>query len=258
MLQADTLKQLQKIRHGFFTRKGGVSKGIYQSLNCGLGSKDDRAFVLQNRGYVAGMMNVPFNRLVSPYQAHTVDCATIDEAFMQNPQRDELRCDALVTKTKNIAIAISTADCTPILLADAEAGVIGAVHAGWRGAVGGILGVAVSKMISLGAHPQNIVAAIGPVIRQPSYEVGQDVFNECTARGENRARFFEEFGMAGKYLFDLPGLVAAELQAAGVTAVEDLQHDTYTQEDLFFSYRRMTHRNEPDYGRHLHAICLES
>ena len=258
MLRADNLGKIKKLRHGFFTRKGGVSKGIYESLNCGLGSKDERARVLQNRGYIAGMMNVPFNRLVSPYQAHTVDCAVIDEQFMQNPQRGELRCDALVTNSKNIAIAISTADCTPILLADAEAGVIGAVHAGWRGAVGGILAVAVAKMMTLGAMPQNIVAAIGPVIRQQSYEVGQDVFEQCTARGESKSRFFKNCGAPGKYLFDLPGLVAAELLSTGVTQIEDLQHDTYTQEEQFFSYRRMTHRNEADYGRHLHAICLES
>jgi YfiH family protein len=252
-LQASNLAQLGGIEHGFFTRHGGVSHGVYESLNCGLGSKDERARVLQNRAYVAGVMDVPANRLVTLYQAHTIECLVIDKPF----ERPLPQADALVTKAKNLAIAVSTADCTPILLAGPDAQAIGAVHAGWRGAIAGIIPATIRKMQEQGAKPENIVAAIGPVIRQESYEVGQDVISACATRDKNYERFFKPSNKAGHALFDLPGLVATELANAGVINIEDLKRDTYAEETLFFSYRRMTHRKEADYGRHLHAIVLD-
>lgn len=253
MLQAENLGALPGLRHGFFTRKGGVSNGIYKSLNCGLGSKDERARVMQNRAFIAGMMGVAANRLTTLYQSHTTKCIMVDQPHNGVPPE----ADALVTKTRGLALAVSTADCTPILLADMTAGVIGAVHAGWRGAVAGILLATINRMKEFGATPQNIAAAIGPVIRQESYEVGLDVYDQCIGRDQDSRRFFKTTEKTGHFQFDLPGLVAAELQRAGILNIEDLKRDTYREEELFFSYRRMTHRGEADYGRHLHAICLE-
>jgi YfiH family protein len=252
-LQAKNLVALSGVRHRFFTRQGGVSQGVYESLNCGLGSNDQREHVLKNRTRVANMMDVPAERLVSLYQAHTVECLVIDRPF-DGPLP---HADAMLTREKNLCLAISTADCTPILLADPQARVIGAIHAGWRGAVAGIIGATIEKMQDMGAEPANIIAAIGPVIRQQSYEVGRSVIESCLARDQDNARFFKPAEKTDHAWFDLPGLVAAELHKAGVRNVEDLQRDTYAEEELFFSYRRMTHRKEPDYGRHLHAIVLE-
>lgn len=253
LLQATNLAQLDGVDHGFFTRHGGVSKGAYESLNCGLGSNDERARVLQNRAYVAGVMNVSADRLITLYQAHTIECIVVDEPF----EGAAPQADAMVTRSTNLALAVSTADCTPVLLADAGARVIGAIHAGWRGAIAGIVGVTIDKMRGLGAKPENIAAAIGPVIRQESYEVGQDVISACNARDESYARFFKPSEKSGHALFNLPGLIAVELGLAGLTHIEDIKRDTYAEEDLFFSYRRMTHKGESDYGRHLHAIVLE-
>ncbi|MES2906463.1 MAG: peptidoglycan editing factor PgeF [Pseudomonadota bacterium] len=252
LLTAKNLSGLPKLRHGFFTRCGGVSQGVYQNLNCGLGSNDERARVLQNRAYVAGTMNVAANRLVTPYQAHTVDVVVVDKPFDGEPPK----ADALITRTPDIAIAISTADCTPILLCDPDARIIAAVHAGWRGAVGGILVATIEKMVSLDARVDRIMAAIGPAIQQQSYEVGEDVISAAQARDSSYERFFRP-AKAGHAMFDVPGLVMAELAKAGVTNIENLGRDTYAEEELFFSYRRMTHRKEADYGRHLHAIVLE-
>lgn len=252
-LQAKNLGALEGVKHGFFTRHGGVSQGIYQSLNCGLGSGDERARVLQNRALAAEAMGVAANRLVTVYQAHTIDCLVIEKPFEGAPPT----ADALVTRVPDLALGISTADCTPIFLCDPQTRIIAAVHAGWRGAVAGILPATVEKMTSIGADVSRIVAAIGPTIRQPSYEVGLDVIADCKKRDESYECFFKPAEKVSHALFDLPGLVAAELQKAGVKTIEDLKRDTYAEEEQFFSYRRMTHRGEPDYGRHLHAIALE-
>jgi YfiH family protein len=253
-LQAASLAQLDGIDHAFFTRHGGVSTGVYESLNCGLGSNDERARVLQNRAYVAGIMNVSPSRLVTLYQAHTIECLVIDKPFEDTPPK----ADALVTRMPNLALSVSTADCTPVLLADPQARVIGAIHAGWRGALAGIVPATIERMRGQGAKPENIAAAIGPVIQQENYEVGQDVIAASQARDKTYEHFFKPSNKAGHALFDLPGLIAAELQKAGVTNIENLKRDTYAEEGLFFSYRRMTHRKEADYGRHLHAIVLEN
>lgn len=253
-LQASNLAQLEGVDHAFFTRHGGVSQGIYKSLNCGIGSDDDQGRVRQNRAFVAGVMRVAADQLLTLYQKHTTDCVVVDGPFPEKPPY----ADAMVTNTPNLALGISTADCTPILLADVQARVIGAVHAGWRGAVAGIIGMTIEKMRSLGAKTENIAAAIGPVIRQQSYEVGQDVITACIARNKDNEQFFKPALRPDHAMFDLPGLVAAELKRAGLSNIEDLKRDTYGDESLFFSYRRMTHRKEADYGRHLHAIVLEA
>jgi YfiH family protein len=251
MLTASTLV-LPGVRHAFFTRAGGVSRGLYGSLNCGLGSKDERACVLQNRAYVAGRMGVARNRLLALYQAHTADCVVVDGPWDGDPPR----ADAMATKTPGLALGVSAADCTPVLFVDPQARVIGAAHAGWRGALGGVLEAALAGMERLGAKRDRVCAAIGPTIRQPSYEVGAEVREAFVSANPSAARFFAA-GQGGRWQFDLPGVVAARLAAAGVEQVEDLGLDTYADEARFFSYRRMTHRGEADYGRHLHAIVLE-
>jgi YfiH family protein len=251
MLTASTLV-LPGVRHAFFTRSGGVSRGLYASLNCGLGSKDERARVLQNRAYVAGRMGVAANRLLALYQAHTADCVEAAGPWPGEPPR----ADALVTRTPGLALAASAADCTPVLFCDPEARVIGAAHAGWRGALSGVLEAALAGMERLGAKRDRVRAAIGPTIRQQSYEVGAEVREAFVSADQAAARFFAA-GRDGRWQFDLPGVVSARLAAAGVEQIEDLGLDTYSDEARFFSYRRMTHRGEADYGRHLHAIVLE-
>jgi YfiH family protein len=253
MLTAASLV-LPGLRHGFFTRAGGVSHGVYARLNCGLGSQDERPRVLQNRAYVAGVLGVAANRLVTVYQAHTAVTHVVEAPF---PPEAAPQADALVTRASGIALAVSTADCTPILLADPQARVIGAVHAGWRGARDGVVESCVAAMVGLGARPDAIRAVIGPAIRQLSYEVGAEVHAAFIQVDASFARFFVPSSHADRFLFDLPGIVAARLAAAGVGQVEDMGHDTYADEARFFSYRRMTHRGEADYGRHLHAIVLE-
>jgi hypothetical protein len=244
---------LPGLRHRFFTREGGVSRGLYGSLNCGLGSADERDRVLQNRAVVAGLMGVAANKLVTVYQAHTAEAVTVTAPFAH---ADAPKADGLATATPGIALAVSTADCTPVLLADMEARVIGAAHAGWRGALGGVLEATIAAMVSLGAKPGRIRAAIGPAIRQPSYEVGPEVRAAFVAADPAFARFFAPAAREGHAMFDMPGVVATRLAAAGVGDVHDLGLDTYADEARFFSYRRMTHRGEADYGRHLHAIAL--
>lgn len=252
MLTASTLSA-PGLKHGFFTRAGGVSQGVYGRLNCGLGSKDDRGRVLQNRAHIAGLLGVGAHHLVTVHQAHTADCVVVDRPFAA---ADAPRADAMVTKVPGLALGVSTADCTPILLADPQARVIGAVHAGWRGALSGVIEACLAAMDATGADRSRVRAAIGPTIRQPSYEVGPEVVEAFTAVDAGFARFFVPAPKPGHAMFDLPGVVAERLVAAGVEQVEDLGFDTYADEARFFSYRRMTHRGEPDYGRHLHAIVL--
>lgn len=252
MLHAPNLA-VPGLRHAFFTRAGGVSRGVYASLNCGLGSSDERERVLQNRAVVAGFMGVAANKLVTVHQAHTADCVTVTTPFAH---ADAPRADALVTATPGIALAVSTADCTPILLADPRARVIGAIHAGWRGALGGVIEATVTAMAALGAAPERLEAAIGPTISQRNYEVGPEVLQAFLSADPAFERFFTPRDQRGHALFDLPGAVAYRLSRTGVGRVRDLGLCTYADEARFFSYRRMTHKGEPDYGRHLHAIVL--
>jgi purine-nucleoside/S-methyl-5'-thioadenosine phosphorylase / adenosine deaminase len=253
MLQATSLTALADLRHAFFTRDGGVSGGVYHSLNGGPGSDDAPAKVAENRARMAAALRVPPDRLLTAYQIHSPDVVTIERPW--DPQ-ERPRADAIVTRVPDIAIGVTTADCGPVLLADAAAGVIGAAHAGWRGAAGGVLEATVAAMERCGADRARMAAALGPMIRQPNYEVGPELVARFEAESEANGRFFRPSSRPGHALFDLPGYIAARLAAAGVTRVEDLGHCTYADATRFFSYRRSTHRHERDYGRHINAIAL--
>lgn len=251
-IEADVLK-LDGIRHGFFTRQGGVSGGIYTSLNIGLGSDDERSSVLENRGRVAGQLGIGADRLVSPYQIHSADVITVSAPFAQDADR---KADALVTATPGLAIGIATADCGPLLFADTKAGVIGAAHSGWKGAVTGILQNTVAAMEALGATRTNITAVLGPTISQGAYEVGPEFKERFLQEHPDNTRYFKPSERAEHFMFDLPAFITDKLQALGLGAVADLALCTYADEDRFFSYRRTTHRKEPDYGRQISAIAL--
>ncbi|NJM33793.1 MAG: peptidoglycan editing factor PgeF [Rhodomicrobium sp.] len=253
MIVSDLLKQQNGVRHGFFTRRGGVSKGLYRSLNCGLGSNDDPAHVHENRLRAAAKLGAEPDRLLTMRQVHSARVISVGSAV---PHDRGYEADAMVTRERGLAIGILTADCTPILFADMEAGVIGAAHAGWRGAKAGIIVAVVEAMEALGARRSRIYAAIGPAISQPAYEVGAEF--EAAFAGEDEANraFFRNAGSSGKAHFDLTGYCTKKLQEAGVGHIENLGLCTYADESLFFSYRRATHRGEPDYGRQISAIVL--
>ncbi|MDO1582338.1 peptidoglycan editing factor PgeF [Rhizobium oryzicola] len=241
----------QRIRHGFFTRERGVSHGLYRSLNVGLGSNDEREKVLENRRRVAAWFGLPLGRLATVNQVHSPDVVMIDETYAG----ERPNADAMVTKTPGIVLGVLSADCGPILFADHQAGVIGAAHAGWKGALGGVAENTIDSMVSLGATRQNIVACLGPSIAAASYEVGPEFVERFQAHDPDYAQFFRPSSRPGHALFDLPGLTMLRLSRAGVRA-ENLDLDTYPDEDRFFSYRRTTHAGEPDYGRQISAIAI--
>jgi YfiH family protein len=240
------------VSHAFFTRHGGFSAGIFASLNCGLGSTDDAGQVAANRARCSESLGVPPAGLVTAYQVHGVAVAEVTTPWREDSRP---RADALVTRRRGIAIGILTADCTPVLLADREAGVIGAAHAGWKGAKAGVTDAVVAAMIRLGARAQSIVAAIGPTIGPASYEVGPDFRQAFLDDDPGAARFFAD-GPSGRPHFDLPGFVADRLNRLNLAAVDHIQADTYADAGQFFSYRRSCHAGEPDYGRQLSAIAL--
>jgi polyphenol oxidase len=244
---------LPGIRHGFFTRQGGVSGGLYASLNGGLGSHDGADNVAQNRARMAAALGVTPDRLLTAHQIHSPDAVVADEAW---PAHARPRADAIVTRTPRLAIGVSTADCGPILLADPVARVIGAAHAGWRGALTGIIEAAVAAMERLGAERTRIHAALGPMIRQDNYEVGADLIARFEAEDVASRRFFAAGEREGHAQFDLAGYIRSRLNRAGVTQIEDLALCTYADPAQFFSFRRSTHRAETDYGRHVNAIAL--
>ena len=252
MLQSAALK-LPGIRHGFFTRAGGVSQGVYESLNGGVGSHDAADSVTENRARMAAALGVPPERLLTPYQIHSPNVVVAETPWTRE-QRP--RADALVTRVPALAIAVSTADCGPLLLADAQAGVVGATHAGWRGAFAGVIEATVAAMEKLGATRARIAAALGPTIRQRNYEVGPDLIARFVEADPANARFFTPSPRQSHARFDLAGYIAARVRAAGVGHFEDLDLCTYAEPDRFFSYRRATHRGEADYGRHINAIAL--
>lgn len=259
MLTLGPLNRLDGIRHGFFSREGGVSQGLYASLNCGLGSGDPIDNVLTNRARAAAELDIQPDSLLTCYQIHSPEVIEVDGPW---PRDDRPKADAMVTRTPGVALGILTADCAPILLADPAARVIGAAHAGWRGALTGVIAATVAAMAKLGAAPKRIVAGIGPCIAQRSYEVGPEFPAPFLADDPCHQRLFAPCAAAAargetKYLFDLRGFVAAQLGKAGVHQVYDLPHDT-CREDRFFSYRRACQRGEKDYGRGLSAIVLES
>jgi YfiH family protein len=239
--------------HGFFTREGGVSQGIYAGLNCGPGSGDDREHVRQNRRRAKAALGLEAGDLVSLHQAHTAECVTVTRPW---PDGERPRADGMATDRPNVALGVLTADCAPVLFVDPQARVIGAAHAGWRGAVDGVLDSTVDAMAALGAQRGRIVAGIGPTIGPESYEVGPE-FPDRVAAGPLAADgFFRPAARDGHFLFDLPGYVRARLQRAGVGQAEWIAEDTVPDATRFFSYRRATHRGEGDYGRLLAAIAL--
>jgi YfiH family protein len=253
MLQAQSLSKLPGIRHGFFTRVGGVSEGVYESLNGGVGSEDSPANVAENRARMAKHLGVAPDRFLTCYQIHSPEVVVAETPW---PSSERPRADAIVTRTPHLAIGISTADCGPVLLADPEARVIGAAHAGWRGALTGVIEQTVAAMEKLGARRGRIVAAAGPMIRQPNYEVGQDLIDRFVAVDPNTIRFFKPAQRPGHSMFDLAGYVVSRLRRAEIAEIEDLGLCTYADPAQFYSYRRATHRAEPDYGRHINAIAL--
>ena len=252
-IKANALDRLDGIAHGFFGRRGGISNGIYESLNIGLGSRDDLPNVRENRSRIAATLGVAPDRLLTPYQIHGTDVVVAETPWAPGPYAP--RADAVVTKVAGLAVGISTADCTPILFADANARVIGATHAGWRGALAGALEATVARMEELDADRGNIIACIGPTISQPNYEVGSD-FRDNFLQGDPQSEGYFTKGPNGRPHFDLPGYVRARLERAGISQIELRTACTYSNELGYFSYRRATHRAEPDYGRQISAIVL--
>lgn len=252
MFCASTLESFDGIRHGFFTRQGGVSTGIYGSLNCGLGSRDDAENVRQNRVLVAQTLGVPPDHLLTLYQIHSATAVVVDKPW----DGEAAEADALVTRTPGLAIGALTADCAPVLFCDPEACVIAAAHAGWRGALSGIVEATVAAMEKLSASRERIVAVIGPSISQRAYEVGAEYVDRFLGEEPTSSAFFMTDDSSGEPHFDLSGYVAQRLSRAGVGTISDLGHCTYCDETRLFSYRRSQHHGEDDYGRQISAIVL--
>jgi polyphenol oxidase len=252
-LESMLLSAIPGLRHAFFTRDGGVSDGLYNSLNGGIGSNDDPANVAENRRRMAEQMGVAPEYFLSVHQTHSPDVVVTS-----GPWRGASRplADAIVTRSEGLAIGATAADCGAILLVDPNARVIGAAHAGWKGALTGIVQSTVDAMEELGAERSGIVAAIGPLIRQYSYEVGAEFIDRFVEADVENALFFLPAAREGHAMFDLAGFIRMRLENAGVLMIDDIGADTYSDE-RFYSYRRSVHRGEPDYGRHVHAIVLE-
>ena len=249
-LEIITADALKEVRHGFFTRRGGASSGVFAGLNCGQGSSDQSEIVEINRGRVADAMAVAADDLVTVHQVHSAQVVQVDAALPQRP-----RADAMVTATPGLALGILTADCQPVLFADHSAGVIGAAHAGWRGALDGVLEATLEAMEALGAQRADTVAVIGPTISQRAYEVGPEFLDAFMADDIDNQRFFAN-GQGDRYLFDLPAFGLHRLRSIGVGHAEWTRHCTYCDPDRFYSYRRTTHNGEADYGRLISVIRL--
>lgn len=252
MLASSLLAAIPGLRHAFFTAEGGVSDGIYATLNGGLGSNDDRGKVNENRRRMAEQLGVTLENLLGVHQIHSPDAVAAERPW----NGDRPKADAIVTRTEGLAIGITTADCGPVLFVDPAARVIGAAHAGWKGALTGVLESTIDAMEKLGADRSGIVAAIGPLIRQHSYEVGPEFVERFLDADAEHARFFLPGERDGHAMFDLAAFIRMRLENAGVLMIDDLGIDTYS-DDRFYSYRRSVHRKEADYGRHVHAIALE-
>ncbi|HEY1246013.1 MAG TPA: peptidoglycan editing factor PgeF [Hyphomicrobiaceae bacterium] len=246
----DDLSALPGVAHGFFTRRGGGSEGIYASLNCGLGSKDSADAVRENRARVARHLGA--RELVTAYQVHGTTAVIVDGL----PAGERPRADALVTATRGVAVGVLTADCAPLLLADPEAGVVAAAHAGWRGALAGVAEAALGAMLSLGAARARVHAAVGPCIGPGAYEVGPEFEGEFLEHDPDNVRFFACAAAGRRPTFDLPGYVAERLRRAGIAAVSTVGICSFSVQEGFFSYRRSRLRGEPDYGRQISAIVL--
>ncbi|MEP9376526.1 peptidoglycan editing factor PgeF [Aquabacter sp. CN5-332] len=253
-IEAASLSALPGIRHAFFTRQGGVSNGLYASLNGGMGSNDSLDHVAENRARMAGALGLEPGTLMACWQVHSPDAVVLTTPWTRE---EAPKADAVVTAIPGLGATITVADCGPILFADPVARVVGAAHAGWKGAFGGVVEGTLKAMEGLGARRADIHAAIGPLIRQDSYEVGDDFMARFLDADRGFARFFKAAERPGHAFFNLPGFIAHRLEEAGVGHVEDLGLDTYSDEARFFSYRRATHRKEEDYGRLVAAIALE-
>lgn len=252
-LDAENLNGHKMIAHGFFTRQGGVSKGLYASLNTGRGSDDDPKAVSENRARIRKTLKA--SALCSLYQYHSAEVVEVTMPWTPNEMP---KADAMVTNREGLALGVLTADCVPVLFADVKAGVIGAVHSGWKGAIGGVVQNTVSAMEKLGASPANIIAAIGPAIEQDSYQVDTVFRANFVSKDKQSMRFFErDTESSSHYRFDLKKYVLLQCERAGLSNVETLPHNTYTDEELFYSYRRSCHRDESDYGRQVSAIMLK-
>lgn len=250
-LQSGILQDVPAIQHGFFTKNGGISEGFYASLNCGPGSKDKPEHVTENRKRAAEALGGRHGNLCTLYQVHSPTCLIIEKPL--GGERPE--ADAMATNVPGIILGILTADCAPVLFCDPEANVIGAAHAGWRGAFGGVIHNTVEKMISLGAKPERILAAIGPCAGWQSYEVDPAFRDNFLAQSSENQAFFKD-GVPGKFLFNLKGYVANHLAKAGILTINILANDTIAEVEQFFSFRRTTHAKESDYGRELSAIMI--
>ena len=250
-LEIITSSSLAPFPHGFFTRKGGASSGVFEGLNCGTGSSDQSEMVAINRARVAGAMEVDPAHMVAVSQTHSATALPVKQAF----EKPLPQADGIVTATPGLALTILTADCQPVLFADPEAQVIGAAHAGWRGALSGVLEATVEAMEGLGAHRERINAVIGPTISQRAYEVGSEFLDTFLDEDPENARFFAN-GEGDRYHFDLPAYGLARLRAAGVGDASWTRHCTYADEARFFSYRRSVHRREADYGRQITTIRI--
>ena len=251
-LRAANLRQ-PGLAHAFFTRRGGASSGVYASLNGGAGSSDDPALVRENRARMAQALGVAGDHLLVPYLVHSPDAVAVSAPW---PAGERPRCDALATTTPGLALGVTGADCGILLFADMDAGVIGAAHAGWKGALNGVLEATLEAMRRLGASVANTRVALGPTIAQGSYEVGPEFVAAFVGREPDAQRFFAPSVNPDRAMFDLHGFIAMRLARAGVTEFEDLGVDTYADEERCFSYRRATHRGEKDYGRMVAAIAL--
>ena len=251
-IEAPELASHPNIRHAFFTRQGGVSEGIYASLNGGLGSSDDPVRVRENRRLMAETMGVRTDALVSVHQIHSPDAVRVDAPW----PGERPKADGMATDVAKIALAITTADCGPILFADPKGGIIGAAHAGWRGALTGVLESTIAAMERIGARRSRIVAVLGPTISQAAYEVGPEMKAKFLESDSAARRFFRPSDRREHAMFDLPGFIRARLEAARIGEFADLGLCTYCDEERFFSYRRTTHGSEPDYGRLISAIAL--
>jgi len=249
-LEIITADSLAPLRHGFFTRRGGASSGVFAGLNCGPGSTDQSEIVSINRGRVADAMGLTADALMTVHQVHSADVVTLE-----GPPSERPRADAMVTDRPGLALAVLTADCQPVLFADHAAGVIGAAHAGWRGARDGVLEATLDAMEALGANRGETVAVIGPTISQRAYEVGPEFLEDFLADDPQNARFFAG-GAGDRVQFDLPAYGLARLRAAGIGQAEWTRHCTYSDPGRFYSYRRSTHAREADYGRLISVIRL--
>lgn len=253
MIEASELKTAKSLRHGFFTRQGGHSSGLFASLNCGFGSGDDKPTVARNRAAIGENLGVADRNLLTVWQWHSADVIIAKEPWdALTPPKG----DAIVTTKPGLAIAVLTADCAPLLFADEDAGVIGAAHAGWKGALAGVSDATITVMEENGARRDRITAIIGPTISQDAYEVGPDFATPFIAQAPENADFFKPSTRARHQMFDLPAYLTRRMQRQGVGRVVDMGLCTYSDEDRFYSYRRATHRNEKDYGRQLSAIVL--